>query len=149
MSGTEEKGYVVVPFAENGEGVTGRLQVCDASGKALDDAQGYGYKSAEAAHRAWHYKQNRETIEARNQKIYRWRKEHKEFLDVLESMFFVAYKEGEDVKASDVEELLRRDGIDPASLGFKPALLLSDAGVKAPKRKKKKRGKNAAAQEGP
>ena len=33
-----------------------RFDICDATGKVLDNAQGYGYKTAQSAHKAAAYK---------------------------------------------------------------------------------------------
>jgi hypothetical protein len=125
---TKAQKYRVVPFSKNT--FEKRWQITDDSGKVLDDAQGYGYKTVEGAHRAWYYKNNREIIESQNDIIYRWRKNHRKVEEDLEYAHFCAYKDGTKLRAEDVVGMLKAHGIDPDSLGFNPRLLLTNAGTK-------------------
>lgn len=58
------------------------------TGEVLDDAQGYGYKTAQKAYSAFAYKnrdksKDKEKAEKKKQ-IKKWIKDHKEFSDALE-----------------------------------------------------------------
>ena len=62
------------------------------SGEILDDAQGYGYKSAKKAYAAWVYKtrdksQDSEKAEKREH-IKKWMKEHKSFVKLMDAYAF-------------------------------------------------------------
>lgn len=62
------------------------------TGEVLDDAQGYGYKTAQKAHVAWAYKtrdksHDREKAQKRKQ-IQRWMKQPKSFVEAMEIYSF-------------------------------------------------------------
>lgn len=64
-----------------------RYRIVDTIGNVLDDAQGYGYKSAQKAHKAWAYK-NRTPAQISKQKqekmlVRKWCKEHKSICNDL------------------------------------------------------------------
>lgn len=61
-----------------------RFGICDADGKVVDDAQGYGYKSAQSAHKAATYKSKGGRQKAEAAKAF-WRK-HKDFAKKLSDM---------------------------------------------------------------
>lgn len=58
------------------------------TGKILDDAQGYGYKSAKKAWAAWKWKERGCPKPYVNPEIKRWFSEHKKFCDDLEYAAF-------------------------------------------------------------
>lgn len=62
--------------------------VDDETGEVLDDAQGYGYKSARGAYAAWAYKnRDKSKDKAKAQRyayIRKWLKEHKEFKETMD-----------------------------------------------------------------
>lgn len=63
-----------------------RFDICDSDGKVIDDAQGYGYKSAQSAHKAASYK-----FKGGNKKAF-WRK-NKEFAVKLTDMLLINFKD--------------------------------------------------------
>ncbi|HWF68860.1 MAG TPA: hypothetical protein VG187_04725 [Mycobacterium sp.] len=82
----------------------------EMTGEVLDDAQGYGYKSAQNAHRAQSYtslppKKKRER-EAAKRRVERWCAEHGEFMQHVDQAMFCALKDGENVTEADVEAML-------------------------------------------
>ena len=62
------------------------------TGEILDDAQGWGYKSAVNAHRAWAYKNRDKTKDKekmqRKAEIFAWLQEHKSFVRTLDAYAF-------------------------------------------------------------
>jgi hypothetical protein len=76
----------------------------------LDDAQGYGYKSAQNAHRAHAYKsmppKKKRQRDAAKRRVERWCAAHEEFMQRVEQSMFYAMKDGENVTEADVLALL-------------------------------------------
>lgn len=68
-----------------------RFDICDADGKVIDDAQGYGYKSAQSAHKAASYKFKGGKKKADEAKAF-WR-HHKEFAIKLSDLLLSSFKE--------------------------------------------------------
>ena len=62
------------------------------TGEILDDAQGYGYKSAQKAHAAYAYKTRDKSKDAeklaKKKHILKWLKEHKDFTGLMEGVAF-------------------------------------------------------------
>ena len=62
------------------------------TGEILDDAQGYGYKSARNAHAAWAYKnQDKSKVSEKAEKIEhikKWMEEHKSFVNLMDAYAF-------------------------------------------------------------
>ena len=85
-----EKPYKVVKYnTQRGE----RWRVVDAdSEKVLDDAQGYGYRTAQKAHAGWAYisrdKSKDDEKRRRQKEIRKWLKEHKEVVNLFEAEAF-------------------------------------------------------------
>lgn len=85
------------------------------TGKKLDDAQGWGYKSAKKAYAAWHYK-NRSPAEKKKaaqleRKVRKWMKDHAEFCGWMDDEAFYAMKDGEEFGAAQVEEMLKSENL--------------------------------------
>ena len=62
------------------------------TGKVLDNAQGYGYRTVQKAYAAWNYKnrdksKDREKVK-RRKAVIRWLTEHKDFADAMETYAF-------------------------------------------------------------
>lgn len=68
-----------------------RFDICDLDGKVLDNAQGYGYKTAQAAHRAAAYKFKGGKQKADAAKAF-WR-EHKDFAEKLSDVLLINFKD--------------------------------------------------------
>lgn len=93
-----------------------RYVIVDAdTGEVLDDAQGYGYKSAQKAHAAWSYKQKpkkQRAAEANQKKrIKKWLEKHSDIEDSIAQMYLYAYKDNIEVQKSDIGELLKDEGV--------------------------------------
>ena len=67
-----EKTYSVIPFNQS------RFAIADLSGKIIDDAQGYGYKTAQSAHKAasWKLKGGKEKDASQKSDYRKWLKEN-------------------------------------------------------------------------
>jgi len=95
--------------------------VSTETGEILDDAQGYGYKTARNAYAAYSYKtRDKSQDKAKEQKqkhIKQWMKEHKSFVAVMDEVAFEIAKGswGPDDKfnAKLVKELLNQSGLEP------------------------------------
>lgn len=76
----------------------------------LDDAQGYGYKSAQNAYRAWSYKSKPKKVQRHikntRRKIRDWVDENEEFFAGIEDDIFHVEKEGYRVTKKDFAELM-------------------------------------------
>lgn len=76
-SETREKRYVIIDTE---------------SGEIVDDAQGYGYKSAQKAYAGWSYKnrdKSKDKEKAEKERIIaRWMRENKKFVRLLDSVAF-------------------------------------------------------------
>ena len=70
-----------------------RYRMVDAeTGKIVDDAQGYGYKTAQKAYAAWSYKHRDKrkdaATKAKEKQIRKWMNEHADFIDAMEEYAF-------------------------------------------------------------
>ena len=101
LSGKYDKRYVVVD---------------KDTGEVLDDAQGYGYKSAQKAHAAYAYKtrDRSKDAEKRSKKkhIQKWLKEHEDFGQLMEDTAFDCVKCGEPFNAELVRKMLKSNNLD-------------------------------------
>jgi hypothetical protein len=90
--------------------------VDEATGEILDDAQGYGYRTAQNAHRAYSYKsmppKQKSQPNAVERKVERWCAAHKEFMGHLEQAMFYAMKDGDSFTKADVEQLLSEHSLE-------------------------------------
>lgn len=86
--------------------------------EVLDDAQGYGYKSAQNAHRAYSYKslppKKKRQREAVKRQVERWCAGHEEFMQHIEQAMFYALKDGQSVTEEDVREIVAEHGLELA-----------------------------------
>ena len=89
------------------------------TGEIVDDAQGYGYKTASGAHRSWAYthrdKSKDKEKQAEYSRIKKWLKEHKSFVNLLEAELFdisVGRVPGGKFDAKLVQEVLDTCGLE-------------------------------------
>lgn len=88
------------------------------TGAVLDDAQGYGYKSAQKAHAAYSYKTRDRSKDAekltKKRHIIKWLKENKTFASLLEDAEWYSVKEtDEQINAAFVKKLLKENNLEP------------------------------------
>lgn len=91
------------------------------TGAILDDAQGYGYKTARGAHAAWAYKTRDKTQDKakaqKRQQIRSWMRQHKGFIEAMDTYAFEIAKGscGADEKfdAKFVKRMLKDNGLAP------------------------------------
>ena len=90
------------------------------TGEVLDDAQGYGYKTAQKAYAGYSYKNRDKSKDKAKQekvnKIKKWMKENKSFIDNLEVIAFEIMKDSccnETINATIVNELLKENKLSP------------------------------------
>ena len=88
------------------------------TGEILDDAQGYGYKTAQKAYSAYTYKTRDRSKDkekqAKKRHIQRWLKEHKDFAEAMDNVALDVVKGVyEDFDAALVKELLSEFGLTP------------------------------------
>ncbi|MEB3982350.1 hypothetical protein OQ968_13870 [Mycobacterium sp. 663a-19] len=90
--------------------------VDEATGEIVDDAQGYGYKTAQNAHRAHAYKsmppKKKRQRDAAKRQVQRWCGAHPEFMQHVEQSMFYAMKAGESFIAADVRAILAEHGLE-------------------------------------
>jgi hypothetical protein len=85
------------------------------SGEIVDDAQGYGYKSAQKAYAGWAYKRrdkSKDTEKAEKERaISKWTEENKTFIRLLDTLAFEKWKDTRTpVDAGFVKKLLEENG---------------------------------------
>lgn len=87
------------------------------TGEILDDAQGYGYKTAQKAYAAYGYKNRTPSQKNREKEIKKWMKEHKRFVRDMDKYAFEIAKGswGPDDKFDSklVKEMLDEYGLKP------------------------------------
>lgn len=90
------------------------------TGEILDDAQGYGYKTAQKAYAGYSYKNRDKSKDKAKQekvnKIKKWIKENKSFIDDLEIIDFDIIKNScgtKTINADVVNELLKENKLSP------------------------------------
>lgn len=95
--------------------------VSTETGEILDDAQGYGYKTAKKAYAAYSYKHRDRSKDkeraAKEKKIKKWMKENKSFINLMDRIAFDIAKGsmGPDDKmdAKLVRQLLKEQNLHP------------------------------------
>ncbi|TXH11000.1 MAG: hypothetical protein E6R04_03360 [Spirochaetes bacterium] len=89
----------------------------ESTGKVLDDAGGYGYKTPQKAHRGWAYKSKpkaeRDKRDALKSQVRQWCSDHDSFMDDLMQEQLYTMKDGESFTAEDVRKLLKYHGLKP------------------------------------
>ena len=121
LGGSMNKKYKAVVFAPaiapEKSGI--RYAIMDMeSGEIVDDAQGYGYKSAQKAYAGWAYKsrdKSRDNEKAEKEIIIsRWMKENKGFIRLLDTLAFEIAKGShapeDKVDAGFIRKLLKENG---------------------------------------
>lgn len=92
------------------------IVVDDATGEVLDDAQGYGYKTAQNAHRAHAYKsmppKKKRQRDAAKRRVQRLCGQHPEIVQHFDQAAFYAMKDGGNVTAADVRAILAEHGLE-------------------------------------
>lgn len=96
------------------------IVIDEDSGKILDDAQGYGYKSIKKAYAAWSYKNRDKSKDKakskKNERIKLWMKEHTSFIKLMDGIAFEMAKGswGEDDKfdAKFVKKMLKENNLE-------------------------------------
>lgn len=90
--------------------------VDEATGEVLDDAQGYGYKTAQNAHRAHACKsrppKKKRQRDAAKRRVQRWCGQHPEVVQHFDQATFYAMKDGENVTVADVLAILAEHGLE-------------------------------------
>ena len=83
-----KKNYEVISCKKNYE--TRYVVVSTDTGEVLDDAQGYGYRTAQKAHAAYAYKIRNKSkdaqLKAKQHHIRQWLKEHKDFSNLMDAI---------------------------------------------------------------
>lgn len=119
-----ERNYEVEEFKTRGE--TRWRIVEKETGKVLDDAQGWGYKSRQNAHIGWGYnsktKEERDADYNRKKAVWKWFCDHREVSKGLDNAAWWAIKDGEEMDAKTVAALLGDLGLETE---FKPREILS------------------------
>ena len=110
-------GVRVVASASLSSNFDKRYVVIDeATGEIVDDAQGYGYKSAQNAHRAHAYKsmppKKKRQRDAAKRQVQRWCAQHPEFMQHVEQSMLDAMKDGQNVTEADVRVILAEHGLE-------------------------------------
>ena len=91
------------------------------TGEVLDNAQGYGYRTVQAAYKAWAYKtrdRSKDKKKAQRRKEIRsWMKQHKGFVEAMDTFAFEIAKGSwgaEDMfDAKFVKKMLKDNGLAP------------------------------------
>ncbi len=108
---------LIVKMASGDQGGRKRRYVIKdmESGEIVDDAQGYGYKSAQKAYAGWAYKRrdkSKDTEKAEKERaISKWTEENKTFIRLLDTLAFEKWKDTRTpVDAGFVKKLLEENG---------------------------------------
>lgn len=119
--------------------------VSDETGEILDDAQGYGYKTAQKAYAAYAYKnrskEQTKALEEKDRHIREWMREHKGFVGFMDQVAFEIAKGSwgpkDKFNAKVVKELLENSEL---KIDFTAGDLLR-VWRKGPEKKRKKNNK--------
>lgn len=109
-----ERNYEVEDFKTRGET---RWRIVDKeTGKVLDDAQGWGYKSRQNAHIGWSYNRKSDTEKEKDYQrklaVWKFLHENKKLNEDMEYEAFYAMKDGEDFGEDEVKGILEYRGIE-------------------------------------
>lgn len=103
--------------------------VSTETGEILDDAQGWGYRSPQKAYAAWGWKNRSDEAKAKQRRIKEWMRKNKAFVRYMDDEAFYAWKDSgghAGLRAKDVREMLKAEGIDEKELGFTAGDLLRE-----------------------
>lgn len=110
------------------QGHPGRYVIIDTeTGEILDDAQGWGYRTPQKAYAAWGWKNRSDEAKAKERRIKDWMRKNKDFVRHMDDEAFYAWKDSgghKGLRAKDVREMLKSEGIDERELGFTAGDLL-------------------------
>ena len=88
--------------------------------EVLDDAQGYGYKTAQKSHAAWNYKNRDKSKDAeklaQKRHIQKWMKEHKGFISYIDAFAFDLLKDthgNEKLNPKHIQQMLDEEDLHP------------------------------------
>lgn len=103
--------YKVIRSKQLSKGYDNRYVIVDAQTQnILDDANGYGYKSKENAHRCWSYKsrpkEKQDELNKKYEAVIKWIDKNKKIIDKLDNMAFYAFKDGDDLTTKDIEDVI-------------------------------------------
>ena len=92
-------------------GAETRYVIIDSdTGEIFDDAQGYGYKTAQKAYAAFCWKkktpEEHAEIEQKKQSVREWCKKHKSVVTDIEMIMFDSIKNGEQYTLQEIEEVV-------------------------------------------
>ena len=104
-----------------------RYVVVSEDGKVLDDAQGYGFRSPDAAERCFAFQQSGKGKEVRKAEEWWRQKAHRKILSTFENEAFYAAKEGRHILVAELKLLLELYGIDMDTIDIKPSMLIKGA----------------------
>jgi len=99
-----------------------RYYIVDVNtGEVLDDAQGYGYKTAQKAYAAYSYKTRDKSKDnerlAKKEHIKNWMKQHKPFVNLMDGYAFEMAKgtmaPDDKFDAKFIKKLLKSEGLEP------------------------------------
>lgn len=82
------------------------------TGEILDDAQDYGFKTAEKAYKCFHYKHRSQEQKDKEKVILEWITNHKDFVSNLEDVEFYQLKEGGTLSSKIVADLFKESGLN-------------------------------------
>lgn len=95
--------------------------VSTETGKVLDDAQGYGYRSAQNAYRGYGYKskpkKEKRCLKEEQKAAERFWRKNRKLDEDIETMAFYAMKDGESFKQKDIADYIKVSGVDTGTLG--------------------------------
>ena len=97
------------------------------SGKVLDNANGYGYKTRQKAEAAWRYKNRSPEAKKADEDARKWLRSNRQFSRWMEDEAFYCLKDSgghESLTAGRVREMLADEGVDIESLPFTAQTLL-------------------------
>ena len=103
--------YKVIRSKQLSKGYDNRYVIVDKkTNQVLDDANGYGYKSKENAHRCWTYKnrsqEDRNKINKKYEAVIKWIDKNKKIIDELDNIAFYAFKDGDELTTKDIEKVI-------------------------------------------
>lgn len=88
----------------------------EVTGEVLDDAQGYGYKTAQNAHRAYGYKsatpKQKKARDGLKRRVREWIAENRAVVRDIEDEAFYSLKDGEEFTHARIKEIIAEHGVE-------------------------------------